>query len=45
MANKKKLNSGSIQANKLIAELLEKREKMPARVQLRHDIIESQKKD
>ena len=44
MANNKKLNSASTQANKLIAELPERREKSKAQVQLRHDILESQKR-
>ena len=44
MANKKKAITGSIQFNKLIAELPEKREKIKAQVQFRHDILESQKR-
>ena len=44
MANKKKLNLASIQANKLIAELLEKRENIKAQVQFRNGILESQKR-
>ena len=44
MANKKKLQLGSVQANKLIAELPEKREKIQAQVQFRHNILESQKR-
>ena len=44
MANKKKPNSASIQANKLIAELPEKREKIKAQVQFRTEILESQKR-
>ena len=44
MANKKKLQLGSVQANKLIAELPEKREKIQAQVQFRHDLLESQKR-
>ena len=44
MANKKKATTGSIQFNKLIAELPEKREKIKAQVQLRHDILQSQKR-
>ena len=44
MANKKKLNSASIQAKKLIAELLEKRERIKAQAQLRTKISESQKR-
>ena len=43
MANKKKLQLGPIQANKLIAGILEKREKIQAQVQFRHDILESPK--
>ena len=43
MANKKKLQLGSIQANKLIAGILEKRKKIKTQVQFRHDILESQK--
>ena len=44
MANKKKLNLAPTQANKLIAELPERREKLKAQVQFRHDILESQKR-
>ena len=44
MANKKKLQLGSINANKFIAELPEKREKIQAQVQFRHDLLESQKR-
>ena len=44
MKNKNKATPGSIQFNKLIAELPEKREKIKAQVQLRHDILESQKR-
>ena len=44
MTNKKKPNLASTQANKLIAELPEKREKIKAQVQFRHDILESQKR-
>ena len=45
MANKKKaLNPGTVQYNKLIAELPEKREKVKAQVQFRHDLLESQKR-
>ena len=43
MANKKKLQLGSINANKFIAELTEKR-KIQAQVQFRHDLLESQKR-
>ena len=44
MPYKKKVLPGSIQFNKLIAELPEKREKIKAQVQFRHDILESQKR-
>ena len=45
MANKKKqANPGTVQFNKLIAELPEKREKIKAQVQFRHDLLESQKR-
>ena len=44
MANKKKLNLASTQANKLIAELPERREKIKAQVQFRNEILESQKR-
>ena len=45
MPNKKKqANPGSVQFNKLIAELPEKREKIKAQVQFRHDFLESQKR-
>ena len=44
MTNKKKLNVASTQANKWIAELPERREKLKAQVQFRHDILESQKR-
>ena len=44
MKNKNKATPGSIQFNKLIAELPEKREKIKAQVQFRHDILESQKR-
>ena len=44
MANKKKAIPGTVQFNKLIAELPEKREKIKAQVQFRHDILESQKR-
>ena len=43
MANKRKLQVGSIQAHKLIAELLEKREIIKTQVQFRK-ILESQKR-
>jgi len=41
---KKQAIPGSIQFNKLIAELPEKREKIKAQVQFRHDLLESQKR-
>ena len=44
MANKKKLQLGSIQANKLIAGILEKREKIKTQDQFRHGILESHKR-
>ena len=44
MPYKKKAIPGSIQFNKLIAELPEKREKIKAQVQFRHDLLESQKR-
>ena len=44
MAKKKKLNSVSIQANKLIAELPEKRGEIKAQAQFRTEISESQKR-
>ena len=44
MPYKKKATPGSIQFNKLIAELPEKREKIQAQVQFRHDLLESQKR-
>ena len=44
MPYKKKANPGTAQFNKLIAELPEKREKIKAQVQFRHDLLESQKR-
>ena len=44
MANKKKLNLAPIPANKLIAELPEKREKIKAQAQFRTEILESRKR-
>ena len=45
MANKKKqATPGTVQYNKLIAELPEQREKVKAQVQFRHDLLESQKR-
>ena len=43
MPYKKKANPGTVQFDKLIAELPEK-EKIKAQVQLRHDLLESQKR-
>ena len=44
MANKKKVNLAPTQANKPMAEPLERREKSKAQVQFRHDILEFQKR-
>ena len=44
MPNKKKVTPGTVQYNKLIAELPEKREKIKAQVEFRHDLLESQKR-
>ena len=44
MTNKKKLNLASTQANKLIAELSELREKIKTLVQFRNQLLESQKR-
>ena len=44
MANKKKLNLASTQANKSITELPERREKLKAQVQFRHYSSESKKR-
>ena len=44
MPYKKKANPGTVQFNKLIAELPEQREKVQAQVQFRHDLLESQKR-
>ena len=44
MPYKKKATPGTVQFNKLTAGLLEKREKVRAQVELRHDILESQKR-
>ena len=44
MANKKKLQLGSIQANKFISELSEKREKITTQVLFRSEMLESQKR-
>ena len=43
MPYKKKATPGSIKFNKLIAELIGKREKIKAQIEFRHDILESQK--
>ena len=45
MANKKKQASpGTVQFNKLIAEIPEKREKIIAQIEFRNNILESQKR-
>ena len=45
MANKKKqATPGTVQYNKLIAELPAKREKIKAQIQFRHELLESQKR-
>ena len=45
MANKRKqANPGTVQFNKLIAELPEKREKIKAQIEFRNNILESQKR-
>ena len=45
MANKKKqATPGTVQYNKLIAELPGKREKIKAQIEFRNDILESQKR-
>ena len=44
MPYKKKAKHGTVQLNKLIAELPEQREKVKAQVQFRHDLLESQKR-
>ena len=41
---KKQAIHGTVQFNKLAAELPEKREKIKAQVQFRHDLLESQKR-
>ena len=43
-AMRRKATPGTVQFNKLIAELPEKREKIKAQVQFRHDLLESQKR-
>ena len=45
MPNKKKqATPGSVQFNKLISELPEKREKVKAQIEFRHELLESQKR-
>ena len=44
MPYKKKANPGTVQYNKLIAELPEKKEKIKAQIEFRNDILESQKR-
>ena len=45
MTNKKKqATPGTVQYNKLIAELPEKKEKIKAQIEFRNDILESQKR-
>ena len=44
MPYKKKANPGTVQFNKLIAELPEKREKIKAQTEFRNSILESQKR-
>ena len=44
MPCKKKANPGTVQFNKLTAELPEKREKIQAQIEFRHDLSESQKR-
>ena len=44
MHYKKKAIPGTVQFNKLIAELPEQREKLKAQVQFRHDLLESRKR-
>ena len=44
MPYKKKANPGTVQFNKLIAELPERREKIKAQIGFRHDLLESQKR-
>ena len=45
MTNKKKqATHGTVQYNKLISELPEKREKIKAQIEFRNDILESQKR-
>ena len=44
MPYKKQATPGTVQFNKLISENPEKREKIKAQVQYRHDLLESQKR-
>ena len=44
MPYQKNANPGTVQFNKLIAELPEQREKVKAQVQFRHDLLEAQKR-
>ena len=44
MPNKKKVTPGTVQYNKLIAELPAKRENIKAQIEFRNDILESQKR-
>ena len=44
MANKKKVTPGTVQYNKLIAELPAKRENIKAQIEFRHELLESQKR-
>ena len=44
MPYKKKATPGTVQFNKLIAELSEKREKIKAQIEFRHGLLESQKR-
>ena len=44
MPYKKKVIPGTVQVNKLIAELPEKQDNIKAQVQFRHDLLESQKR-
>ena len=44
MPCKKKANPGTVQFNKSIAELPEKRENIKTQIEFRHDLLESQKR-
>ena len=44
MPYKKKANPGTVQFNKFIAELSEKREKIKSQIQFRHDLLEPQRR-